>query len=394
MSTFDYAGYWLDIVEPAWRALPEQTRCLIKAVTSNETVRQDKSTGLDKNHISEHLYNRVAAMPSKELARAAKVAHDYSHANPGRDAERLASDCENIGAGWKFALVADHVLSERHKLGYRGSKYHPKGYFLQHMEGLIRPTYNSTDEWLWEEVGLTCEDNLQKIDQFVASTGQPDSDTLKSWCDDLLDALHPPGDPDRDLVKHDQYMVSKETQDFMSKFRIAEARGGELPSFAPRTAQGIMDAIRWIFPTGYGLRPTKLTRINHRLSEGCDPHTPVRRDSRVTTAQLQHHPFVIGSRHISNSSGSMLRPESAPCDFCGYEYKDHISDKAILLEHHPSMTTEQAAVASQHALKDMREWLNQLGVEHIGLPKSNQAPKPTINVAELEPLTTPINPES
>ena len=386
MTTFDYGGYWLEVVEPAWRALPEETRKLVKTVANHETVKQERGTGLDREAISDQLYNQVTLLPSKDLARAAQVAHDYSHCCPGRDVERLAGQYERIGAGWKFALVADHVLAERHKMAHRGNSYEPKGYFLQNLEGLIRPTFNDANCWMWDEVGLTCEENLEKVAEFASMKGQPNGDTLKDWCRQLIDVLHPVGDPDRDLVTHDRYMVAEETREFLEKFRLAEVLGRPLPTFEPETDQGIMDAIKWVFPDGYGLRPVKLTSINHRLKPGCNPTSPVRRDTRVTSKQLMHHPFVIGPKHVTNSVAGRLNPRSSGCDLCGYDYDQHISDKAIILEHHPDMTTEQAAVAAQHALKDVWDWLNQLGVEHIGLPKSDQAPEPTVDFASLKPL--------
>lgn len=66
------------------------------------------------------------------------------------------------------------------------------------------------------------------------------------------------------------------------------------------------------------LTALRIAYVNHRLREGCHSSKP-------------NHQFVIGNKHFGNSESMYLDPRCAPCDFCGLEYDDHISDRVLFI---------------------------------------------------------------
>lgn len=376
---FDYEGHWLDVIEPRWRELNPRHREIILKVTDNSNIQQGRNTAIDLTTVPESTQELVRGMDSYDLAVCCQIAHDYTHHRPG-NADLLASYSETIGSGWKFSNLAGIFLCQRLGLTGSGVTKHPKGYFTQCLDGVIRPTLNGSEYWVWNDVGLATEENCEKLKKFKEKHGQPTYDTFDGWCNKLTNVLHPHGDPDRPLIDNSKYMVSDELREYLTKFRYCELRGRPLPEFKPLKDDGLLDFIKYTFPEGYGVRPTELTQVNYRLADGCSGGN---RSIMYTNQELNHHPFVIGQDHMRNSQGSRLDPKSAPCDLCGNDYEDHLSDKALLLERNPLLPDDALTKILPHIIKILKPQLDQLGVETFGFPSSEEVPPPTVDLSTL-----------
>lgn len=84
---------------------------------------------------------------------------------------------------------------------------------------------------------------------------------------------------------------------------------------------------------------------------------------RVTgQSQLRGHPFVVGQKHIENSRTMALDPRCAPCDFCGFPFDDHISDKVafISLSRATDPDTFTLTDTEQDKLKSVIEFMGKM----------------------------------
>ena len=63
----------------------------------------------------------------------------------------------------------------------------------------------------------------------------------------------------------------------------------------------------------------KVDHVNHRVKN-------------YSGSKDGNHPFVIGSKHMANSTGMYLDPSCAPCAHCGYSYEDHESDTVMFVK--------------------------------------------------------------
>ena len=91
-----------------------------------------------------------------------------------------------------------------------------------------------------------------------------------------------------------------------------------------------------------------ITKVNFRYVGGFNPTKPP-------------HPFTVGPKHIENSPGMYLDPDSAPCAECGLPYSAHASDTVAFVRLLRTCT-----------LSEMKEWL--MDVANSEYIKSHKPP--------------------
>ena len=64
----------------------------------------------------------------------------------------------------------------------------------------------------------------------------------------------------------------------------------------------------------------KVDHVNHRVDI-----------SDTYGKSAESHPFVIGSKHMQNTTSIYLDPTCAPCAHCGCEYEYHVSDTVMFI---------------------------------------------------------------
>lgn len=98
--------------------------------------------------------------------------------------------------------------------------------------------------------------------------------------------------------------------------------------------------------------------VNHRLREGM----------YALKGKSDRHPFCIGTKHFQNDS-MYLDPSSAPCDICGCDYADHISDRVAILTV-PSRKEAKLTEPEQQALiQRIKPLLDQYKLDGVVLRK-------------------------
>ena len=69
------------------------------------------------------------------------------------------------------------------------------------------------------------------------------------------------------------------------------------------------------------------------------------------------HHFMITDKHIKNSPGGILDPDSAPCGFkdCNLKYSEHTSDRVIFLQLKENVQTDYMQKVLQKIVENIPE---------------------------------------
>jgi len=81
-----------------------------------------------------------------------------------------------------------------------------------------------------------------------------------------------------------------------------------------------------------------VTAINHRLKDGC----------HALKGKNVRHMFCIGQKHFKSDS-IYLDPRAAPCDICGCDCDDHVSDHIVVLKLPPDQVDKTELTEDQSA---------------------------------------------
>lgn len=150
MKTFDYASAFDALIVPAWAIVPDSVKALVERTAAESADLGQLADCSMPWPTDSDLPEAFKAIPTHELAFAARVVYFIGHWNHKRST--LRPDWTRTGASWKFSHYADQVLRERHGLPARGDNGRAKGWHLQILEGAIRLCYASDDMWIWEEI--------------------------------------------------------------------------------------------------------------------------------------------------------------------------------------------------------------------------------------------------
>lgn len=179
MKEFDYMAAWRELAKPSFDALSPEVRELFRYVRDNG-AEWKQNVALDVPFPADGaLLRDFQAVPTRELANAARTIYYFGHWNFSRSGDYGPSHGEN----WKFSSLADQVLSAA--LGLRGPhELEGQGISLRVHEGYIRVQASSHDAWTWEEVGPATPEVLEA----VRSVAQPlTPNRRRNWRDSWKD---------------------------------------------------------------------------------------------------------------------------------------------------------------------------------------------------------------
>lgn len=376
MTSFDYEGYWLDIVEPAWLSLAPERKQLVRDFMDND-IKQDQRCHIDWDSVPKPLQKTLELMAEqseRDLAMLAVIANDYGHMRPGilPTGKIIETPSEQTSArifrkefkqpgedvyGFKLSLAIDKVLSDRIKCSREGRGY--QGFYIHY--GVLRLYYRDQDTWVWEEACLATQSNLEKARDHIEQYRSRDiGDNNKKIAREILDLCHPVGDPARPLISHDGYRVSREEEEYRREVR----RNPEATRPEPKSNEAKVERLREMLTPDAPVSLVEIRTINHRLKEGVSPVDPKPAHKSLIDTP---HAFVIGQKHMKASSG-FLDMRAAPCYGCGCKYNDHISD-TVLVVHVPE-DTEASAIKT--ALEPLTRHMEKWGVDGFVFTKSEE----------------------
>jgi hypothetical protein len=329
---FDYKQAWIELACPAFGNLPFELRQLFKRVADEcGDLHQEPGSLRQMWPATPDLRQAFEAWGSTDLAKAARAVNNYGHWVSGERPNDLPRD----GSHWKFAHYCDQVLSERLGVGStRWSNRDKKGLDIQIHDGFLRCCYSSSTQWTWTEVGLANENNVAWLKENMRSHNE-------FWQYKRYLGLNDPWARPW-LLAGKNFVVPKTDDDRL----LLDLRSVPAPE---------------------GWRVQTMTQVNHRLREGVTPSPRTRSFAEAS----KPHPFCIGTKHMERSDGGYLNPRSAPCDICGEDYDDHLSDKAVMLA-----CSAPNFVMDQTHLDNVKPWLLALkekavGVEGFGFVPDN-----------------------
>lgn len=278
---------------------------------------KDLQQGKDLNiPLTPDMINILNPLSCQEIAELSRCSYFVGHWHPAKEEKPFDN---SKGESWKVANVCDQVLRTRF-IAYSNNDSPLQPLQLPHNiqihEGKFRVTYSNRNCWIWEEFGLATEKNLEIFKtcalSFREDTLEKHAKTLKALCNDLWS----------DCYDH------KEGTEYDNE---------EIPELLKRE---IPELVSEVLSCQY---------INH-----------------------QPHPFMITNKHIQNSKGMYLDPDSAPCGFkagiydhcCQLSYAKHKSDRVIFIRPVGELNNENKQLHSD--LLMCKNVLESLGIKIDG----------------------------
>lgn len=316
---FDYEKAWKELAKPGFDSIVEQQPEIVGLLnTISEEYRelkQDQKT-LDLPW-PEGLVGRFESIDTPTLALASFMVYNYGHWMPSNEKDRTLET-------WKFSNFADQILRKRLKIEreVRGSPL-ALGYTLAVDHGLLvlcRRTLNDSYRSPVAFAVPEARDVVQGVVNLARITNEPDFDAV---CNRCVQEAAPREGLGAKCFRLGDYTVSDELYEHIRACRKAEAEGQPTPAMPrPKTDEGLAELYRTDCITKrLFFTVDRVTHINYRLKPGIEPFKNC----------PPNHPFVIGRTHIVKSDG-ILDPNVAPCDACGRNFDQHISDRVAVLK--------------------------------------------------------------
>lgn len=187
-TRFDYKAACREVAMPAVATLPASVLslyCTLRDDPKYDGMRQGENLDI---HMPEELRPQFDALDSATLALASKALHDFGHWGGIIDSSAL----DTRGATWKFANLADQVLSARCNISRRESRGSHNGYTLTVIDGVVRLCLGTPNLWTWREVGPATEDFVVELRERMMKL--PEYFTSRRVEDKLSDALNATAD--------------------------------------------------------------------------------------------------------------------------------------------------------------------------------------------------------
>lgn len=321
---FDYERAWKELAKPGFDSIIENSdvKELLDTITEHcKELRQDAKTldlpwpeGLKEKFLRE----RFERIDTPTLALASFMVYNYGHWMPSNQTEHRSLET------WRFSNFADQILRKRLKIEREIGVYSlALGYSFVVDHGLLvlcRRTLNDSCRSPVAFAVPEARDVAQGVVNLARITNEPDFDAVCNRC--VQEAAPKEGLGAR-CFRLGDYTISDELYEHIRACRKAEAEGKPAPAMPrPKTDEGLVElyrqdcAVRRAFFT-----VDRVTHINYRLKPGVEPFKNC----------PPYHPFVIGRTHIVKSN-DILDPTVAPCDACGRDFSQHISDRVAVLK--------------------------------------------------------------
>jgi hypothetical protein len=152
---FDYKAALADLIMPVLKALSADALWIYGALCSAKYKDLHQGQDLDVP-MPEELRERFEAIPPDRLAYAARVLYFHGHWGG-----TFGGAKDNAGGYWKFANLADQVLSKA--IGLERSRHSGSGWSWKVLEGCVRLQLGTAHLWTWQELGPATPENMAKF---------------------------------------------------------------------------------------------------------------------------------------------------------------------------------------------------------------------------------------
>ena len=181
MAEFDYKTAWTELAKPQFVALSRPVKDIFRQVAREaKDLPQNHDCSMSFPKDSD-LRAKMEALDNEELAHAARVIYFFGHWSP---AKAKVSRIGN-GATWRFALLADRVLRDRHNVTVDSCG--KTGILI--IEGYVRVFYQTRDCWTWKEVGPATDAIVQCTRLLVNDTSR--NSESDDWLKSVVDRIRP-----------------------------------------------------------------------------------------------------------------------------------------------------------------------------------------------------------
>jgi hypothetical protein len=185
MTTFDYKTAWQVLAKPSYDRLPPEITGLIRIVSDRAMTLQQGRKILDIP-MPDDIREEFESIDSETMASASRIIYFYGHWGSSESYAHWGTTTPiSGGTYWKFANLADQILSRRCEI-YRLQVKLDKGVSYAIHQGIIRCQISTPEQWTWDEIAPATPENYRAMLVRKPSTEyEPDRSrvTRDAWAD-------------------------------------------------------------------------------------------------------------------------------------------------------------------------------------------------------------------